>query len=188
VVYNSNNSSGDPSNDFNYRAGLNKKYRKALEGVEGAHDNAIDASKSERRRGIAETLAASNSRNLGALGDVSEQGRKQAADSAGIMSLDKYQAKLGSLETLQEMDTPGSLAAKTLADYETMISNYATDIAGTWNEQAETAKYIRDTLIPAAKAQKDTASVAQLTLRANEIAKGGGFAAMIGWGDGAGDV
>ena len=167
MAYSTNNKlpgeqSPEDQSDFNYRAGLRKRYRTKLDSVGDTYDDATKAGENFLRRQTAESLAATGSRNLGALGDVTSQNRKMAADYFKSMALDKSQAELGALETLQEMDTAGSLGAKTNTDYQTLISNYANEIAGVWNEQEETADYIRDTLIVDAKKRKDTESLAML--------------------------
>tara|TARA_R110000751_G_scaffold43060_4_gene99595 strand:+ start:1313 stop:1843 length:531 start_codon:yes stop_codon:yes gene_type:complete len=135
---------GDPADDFSYRKGLRKRYRSGLEDMASGkpYDAAAKSMKGQYRQMGAQQLAASGTRNIGALTDVSSQLSRQAATQIGGMELDKAQSQLGAVESLQAMDTETSGRNKQQRDYDTMIRKFASEEAGVYNEQQETADYI----------------------------------------------
>ena len=146
----SQNPAQDPADDFSYRKGTRKRYRQELEDTASGkpYDRAAKTMRDQYRQQGAQQMAAAGTRNIGALTDVSAQLSRQAATQIGGMELDKTQAKIGALENLQSMDTAGSLSAKEMLDFDTLIRKFAEEQGGVWNEQAETADYI-NTLIRA---------------------------------------
>lgn len=139
---------GGEGGDFAYRKGLEQRYRKKLEGVVSgeAYRGAEKSIRDQYRQMGAQQLAASNTRNVGALTDVSNRLGRAAATQIGNMELEKNQAAISGLESLQAMDTGGSRAAKEMLDYDTMIRKFAEEQAGVWNEQEETADYVKTLL------------------------------------------
>ena len=130
--------------EHSYRKGLRKRYRQELEDtISGKpYDRAAKTMRDQYRQAGAQQLAASGTRNIGALTDVSSQLSRQAATQIGGMELDKAQARMGGLEALQAMDTGVSDRNKKQRDYDAMIMKYANEQAGVWGEQGETADYI----------------------------------------------
>tara|TARA_R100001463_G_scaffold22736_6_gene54628 strand:- start:607 stop:1149 length:543 start_codon:yes stop_codon:yes gene_type:complete len=168
---------GGEGGDFAYRKGLEQRYRKKLEDVvsgesyRGAEKNIRD----QYRQMGADQLAASNTRNVGALTDVSNQLGRAAATQIGNLELDKTQASIGALESLQAMDTKGSRQAKEMLDFDTMIRKFAEEQAGVYNEQEETANYVK-TLLRAEMLkdpkEQNTEIITYLTQKESDIRSG----------------
>ena len=156
-----------PEDEFAYRRGQRKQYQQKLEELASGkpYDDAGRASDQEARRQSADALAASRTRNIGAVGAVSDQMFRRAAANRANLELDKFQSQLGAMESLREMDTDVSQRQKEQRDYDTMIRKFANEEAGIWDEQAETANYIQ-TLIDT---ESDPELVAYLEKRKRQI-------------------
>ena len=161
---------GDPGDDYAYRKGLQTRYRKKLEETVAGkpYDRAGKSIADQYRQMGAQQLAASGTRNIGALTDVTQQLSRQAATQMANLELDKSQAALGGLESLQAMDTAGSEAAKEQLDFDTLIRKFAEEQGGIWNEQEETANYI-DQLIAAEEKKGNKENIAYLRKRGRQI-------------------
>ena len=102
--------------EYAFRRGTKQRYRKELEGLVSGepYDRAKSAMQDETRRQSAELLAASNTRNIGALSGASDQMARRAAYKMADMELDKTEGKLRGLGM------------------------------GLWGEQEETAKFVEE--------------------------------------------
>jgi len=173
----SQNPAQDPADDFSYRKGTRKRYRQAMEDTASGkpYDRAAKTMRDQYRQQGAQQMAAAGTRNIGALTDVSAQLSRQAATQIGGMELDKAQAKIGALENLQSMDTAGSLSAKEMLDFDTLIRKFAEEQGGVYNEQSETADYVK-TLLNAERlkdpGQQNTAIINYLVKQEADIRSG----------------
>jgi hypothetical protein len=159
--------------DYAYRKGLDTRYRKELEDTIAGkpYDRAAKSMRDQYRQAGAQQLAASGTRNIGALTDVTQQLSRQAASQMADLELDKSQARLSGIESLQAMDTLGSKAAKEQGDFDAEIRKFAEETAGVWDEQNETANFIQE-LIDAEERKGNTENVAYLKKRQRQIRGG----------------
>jgi hypothetical protein len=160
--------------EFAFRRGIKERYRKELEGLVSGepYDRAKSALQDETRRQAGELLAASNTRNIGALGGASDQMARRAAYKMADMELDKTEGRLRGLEGLQEMDTTQSETNKKKGEYGVAIRDFARKSGklgmGLFGEQEETAKFVEEL------AEAETNEELAMWLRERALALRGG--------------
>jgi len=138
----------EQNEEFAFRKGIKRRYRDQLEGMVSGepYNRAKQAATDETRRQGAELLAASNTRNIGAIGGQAQNMAKQAAYQMAMLEMDKSEGALRGLEGLQQMDTAQSEQNKKRREYEMAIRDFARKSGklgmGIFGEQEETADYV----------------------------------------------
>jgi len=137
----------EQSEEFAYRKGIKERYKQQLEDLQrGApYDRAQEAARDETRRQGAELLAASNTRNIGALSGANKDFARQAAYQMAMMEMDKTEGALRATEALQQMDTTQSERNKKRREYAMAIKDYSRKSGalgmGIIGEQEDTALF-----------------------------------------------
>ena len=166
---------GEVGDDYGYQKALRKQTRKELRATPGILDNASRELGRQTERQGAQVMAQSGSCDLGALTDVGNQFRQNAASQMWSRAMDVQQSKIDSLGAEAAMDSPQQRADKAMQAAQDRI-DVLIEQAGVGGEQIDVANGIAEML----KTERDPGTRRYLESRQAEIRKAGGFWAQTG--------